>query len=84
MFNFGVLTNENNAENNLKWPYIPHHSYKVLTIRDSGSGKPNALLILIKEQDSDILVTIDKVYLYAKGLNEQKYQLLIKNMKMQK
>ena len=33
-----------------------------------GSGKTNALLNLIKEQDSDNL--IDKVYLYAKDLNQ--------------
>ena len=38
----------------------------------SGSGKRNALLNLIKEQDSDSL--IDKIYLYTKDLNEPKYQ----------
>ena len=31
---------------------------------------------LIKEQDKDEI--IDKIYLYAKNLNEPKYQLLIK------
>ena len=34
------------------------------------------MLNLKKEQDSDSL--IDKIYLYAKDLNELKYQLLIK------
>ena len=48
----------------------------MLIIGGSGSGKTNALLNLIKEQDSDNL--IDKVYLYAKDLNELKYQFLIK------
>ena len=33
-----------------------------------GSGKTNALLNLIKKQDSDSL--IDKIYVYAKDLNE--------------
>ena len=42
----------------------------------SGSGETNALLNLIREQDSDEL--IDKIFLYDKGLNEPKYQLLIK------
>ena len=42
----------------------------------SGSGKTNALLNLVKEQDNDIL--IDKIYLYAKDSNEPKYQFLIK------
>ena len=37
--------------------------YRMLIIGDSGSGKTNALLNLIKEQDSDTL--IDKVYLCA-------------------
>ena len=32
----------------------------MLTIRGSGSGKTNALLNLIKEQDDDL---IDKIYL---------------------
>ena len=40
----------------------------MLIIGSSGSGKTNALLHLIKEQDSDNL--IDKIYLYAKDFNE--------------
>ena len=35
-----------------KWPYILDHSYKLLIIGGSGSGKTNALLNLIKEQDN--------------------------------
>ena len=38
--------------------------------------KTNALVNLIREQDTDVLT--DKIYLYAKDLNEPKYQLLIK------
>ena len=41
----------------------------------SGSGKTNALLNLIEEQDSDSL--IDKINLHAKDLSELKYQFLI-------
>ena len=48
----------------------------MLIIGGSGSGKTNALLNLIKEQDSDKL--IGKIYLYAEDLNEPKYQFLIK------
>ena len=48
----------------------------MLIIGGSGSGKTNALLNLIKEQDRDSL--IDKIYLYAKDLSETKYQLLTK------
>ena len=39
----------------------------------SGSGKTNALLNLLNEQDD-----IDKLYLYAKDLSEPKYEFLIK------
>ena len=45
-----------------------------MIIGGSGSGKTNALLNLIKEQDD-----IDKIYLYAKDLSESKYEFLIKN-----
>ena len=75
MFNLDDFTNENNKENNEKWPYISDHPYRMLIIGGSGSGKTNALLNLIKEQDNDSF--IDKIYLYAKDLNERKCQLLI-------
>ena len=45
----------------------------MLTIGPSGSGKTNVLLNSIQKQDNDNL--IDKIYLYAKDLNELKYQL---------
>ena len=45
-------------------------------IGGSGLGKTNVLFNLIKEQHSDGL--IGKIYLYAKDLNESKYQFLIK------
>ena len=47
----------------------------MLIIRTSGSGKTNALLNLI-QQDNDNL--IDKIYLYVQDLSEPKYQFLIK------
>ena len=47
--------------------------YRILIIGSSASGKTNALLNLIKEQDD-----IDKIYLYAKDLREPKYEFLIK------
>ena len=46
--------------NNLNWPYIPDHPYKILTIGGLGSGKTHVLLNLMKNQWSDI----DKIYLY--------------------
>ena len=44
----------------------------MLIIGPSGSGKTNTLLHLIKR-----VHLIDKIYLYAKDINEKKYQFLI-------
>ena len=76
MINLDSITNENNKEHIEKWPFIPDHPYRILIIGGSGSGKTNALLNLIKEQDD-----IDKIYLYTKYLNEPKYEFLIKKCK---
>ena len=76
MFNLDDITNENNKQHNEKWPFIPDYPYRILIIGGSGSGKTNALLNLIKEQDD-----IDKNYLYAKDLTEPKYEFLIKKRK---
>ena len=73
MINLDDITKENKKEHNEKWPYISDHLYRILIIGGSGSGKPNALLDLIKEQ-----IDLDKIYLYAKDLSEQKYEFLIK------
>ena len=64
MINFDSITNENNKEQNKKWPDIPGHPYRTLIIGGSGSGKTNTLLNLTKEQDSRDF--IDKIYLYPK------------------
>ena len=72
MVNFDYYTNENKTEHNPKWPYISDHPYRILLIGDSGSGKTDTLLNLINNQPD-----IDKIYLYAKDLYEDKYQFLI-------
>ena len=79
MLNFGDITNGNNAEHNLKWPYIPDHQNRILIAGGSGSGKTNVLPNSIKEKGNDELT--DKMYLYDKDLREPKYQLLIKKRK---
>ena len=76
MFNLDSIANNNNKEYNKKWLYIPDHPHRVLKIGGSGSGKINALLNLISQQDD-----IDKMYLYAKDLSEPKYEFLIKKRK---
>ena len=76
MFNLDGITNEHNKEHNLKQPHISDHPCRILTTGGSGSEKTNALLNLMKEQESDNLT--DKINLYSKNLNEPKYQFLIK------
>ena len=72
MIDFDEYTNENEKDHNLNWSYIPGHPYRILIIGGSGSGKTNALLNLIHNQQD-----IDKIYLYAKDPYEDKYQYLI-------
>ena len=72
MTNFDEYTNRNKKEHNLNWPYIPDHPYRILIIGGSGTGKTNALLNLINNQQD-----IDKIYLHAKDPYEDKYQYLI-------
>ena len=67
MFNFDNITDKNDTN----WPY------RTLVVGPSESGKTNFLLLFLKQifqQDNNI---IDKIYLYAKDLEEPKYQLLI-------
>ena len=54
-------------------PYIPNHSYRILIIGGSGSGKTYVLLKLNKHERPDT----DKIYLHVKDPFESKYQLLI-------
>ena len=52
---------------------MPDHPYRIIIIGGSGSGKTNALINLINEQND-----IDKIYLHARDLSEPKYEYLIK------
>ena len=73
MFNLDDITNKKDKEHNERWPYIPDHWYRILIFGGSASGKANALLNLISQQDD-----LDKIYLYNKYLSEPKYEFLIK------
>ena len=52
------------------WPQILDHSYKILIIGGSGSGKTNSLFNLISQKPD-----IDKIYLYAKDPSESKISI---------
>ena len=74
MINLDSIINENNKEHNKKWPYIADYPYIILIIGGFGSGKTNALLNVLSQQNN-----IDKFFLHAKNLSEPKYEFLIKN-----
>ena len=65
MFNLDYITTKDDNKN---WPY------RKLIIGPSGSGETNYLLNSVQK---DINI-INKIYLYAKDLEEPKYQFLIK------
>ena len=63
---------KNVKKENPNWPEIRDHSYRILIIRGSGSGKTNTLFNMINQEPD-----IEKIYLYTKDLKEVKYQFLI-------
>ena len=56
-----------------KVSFMPDRCFRMLICAPSGSGKTNLLLDMIYR-----LVYYDKIYLYAKNLQQNKYQHLIK------
>ena len=75
MINLDSITNENNKEQwkmvIYTWSFIQNHDNWWFWLRR------NKYINLIKEQDNHDF--IDKIYLYARGLSEPKYEYLIKN-----
>ena len=67
-----IVGNKKESKDN-NWPF------RMLIIGPSGSGKTNTLLRLINN-----LHPIEKIYLYAKDINEKKYKYLIKKKNKQK
>ena len=72
MINFDEVANENQTIH-ISQSYIPDHPYRMLIIGSSVSGKTNTLVNITNHQPD-----IDKVYLYAKDLDEKKYKFLVK------
>ena len=71
MFNSDYITKEDTKEYNPKLPEIPDHPYRILITGGSGSGKTNALLILMNHEPD-----INKIYLYTKDPYKPKHKLL--------
>ena len=56
--------------------FMPNDTFRMLTCGNSGSGKTNLLYHMLIEP----LFYYDKIYLYAKNLEQEKYQNLMKEM----
>ena len=63
-----------NKKNNFKqlYNFMPSKSFRLLICGPSESGKTNALVHMLLKP----LIYYDKVYLYAKNIDQDKYQLL--------
>ena len=69
MIKLDHITEKDIKEYNPSWPQIPDHSYRILIVRGSGSGKINALLNLIIIQSD-----IDNIYVSAKDPCDANHQ----------
>ena len=75
MINFDDVTKENIKQHNPNWPQISDLPYRILMIRDSGSGKTKSLFNVISPKPD-----IDEIYLHAKDPFKANYQFLIKKL----
>ena len=58
------------------YSFMPNDTFRMLICGNSGSGKTNLLYHMLIEP----LLYSDKIYLYAKNLEQEKYQNLMKEM----
>ena len=68
----------NNKKNSYKqlYEYMPNDTFRMLICGGSGSGKTNLLYHMLMKP----LVRYDQIHLYAKNLEQDKYQDMIKNL----
>jgi len=70
--NYDNLLNKKGNSFKQLYNYMPSKSFRLLICGPSGSGKINALILMLLEP----LIYYDKVYVYAKNIDQEKYQLL--------
>ena len=56
------------------YPFMPNRTFRLLIAGPTGSGKTNTLMHMLLKP----LIQFDKLYLYAKNLEQEKYQDLMK------
>ena len=69
-------SNTKNKKFNQLYTYMPDDTFRMLICGNSGSGKTNLLYHMLMAP----LLYFDKIYLYAKNLEEEKYQNLMQEM----
>ena len=69
-------TNTKNKKFKQLYSFMPNDTFRMLICGNSGSGKTNLLYHVLMEP----LLYCDKIYLYAKNLEQEKYQNLMKEM----
>ena len=69
-------TNTKNKKFKQCYSYMPNDTFRMLICGNSGSGKTNLLYHMLIEP----LIYYDKIYLYAKNLEQEKYQNLMNEM----
>ena len=58
-----------------RYSFMPNDTFRMLICGNSGSGKSNLLLHMLLS-----LLSYDEIFLYAKNLDQEKYQILIDEM----
>ena len=71
---YDVTNTENNFIN--LYDFMPHSCFRLLMSGNSGSGKTNLLIHMLKQP----LLYYDKLYLYAKNVEQGKYMDLIEHL----
>ena len=59
-----------------RYSFMPNDTFRMLICENSGSGKTNLLFHMLIEP----LIYYDEIYLYAKNLEQEKYQKLMNKM----
>ena len=69
-------TNTKNKKFEQLFPYMPNDTFRMLICGNSGCGKTNTLFHMLIEP----LLYYDEIHLYAKNLEQEKYQELMNKM----